>query len=136
MVRGKRQDRKGLTAGNSDFVDGRVSCGAESVSYRIDRGHIMKRNLIFLSVLAALVEIAPHSVPILAPPAWAGCEAGDKINKTTVEETRALLAKAGYKNAHNWRKGCDNTWHVTATLDGSEVSVAVLPDGHVVREGD
>lgn len=96
----------------------------------------MKRKLILLSVLAALMELAPNSVLMLVPPAWAACDASDKINKTTVEETRALLTKAGYKNVHNWRKGCDNTWHVTATQDGAEVTVAVLPDGHVVREGD
>lgn len=96
----------------------------------------MKRKLILRSVLAALMGFAPYGASMLALPAWAACEAGDKINKTTVEETRALLTKAGYKNAHNWRKGCDNTWHVTATLDGTEANVAVLPDGHVVREGD
>lgn len=67
--------------------------------------------------------------------AWAACD-GVKIDKTTVEETRKVIERAGYKNVRDWRKGCDNTWHATAMRDGARVSIAVLPDGHVVREAD
>ena len=67
---------------------------------------------------------------------WAACESGVRVDKTTVEDTRKKLEKAGYKNIRNWRKGCDNTWHATAIKNGAPVSVALLPDGHVVKEGD
>lgn len=96
----------------------------------------MNRKLVLLSVFVALTALPPALVPLLARPAQAACDPGDKIDKTTVEDTRAILAKAGYKNVRNWRKGCDNTWHASATKDGVRVNVAVLPDGHVVREGD
>ena len=96
----------------------------------------MNRKLIPLFALVALAMLHPATRPLLMQPAAAACEPGEKPDKTTVEDTRKILDKAGYTKAHNWRKGCDNTWHVTATKDGVEVSIAVLPDGHVVREGD
>ena len=96
----------------------------------------MNRKLISLSILAAMAAFCPAVAPLLVQPASAACDPGEKPDKTTVEDTRKILDKAGYKKAHNWRKGCDNVWHVTATKDGAELSVAVLPDGHVVREGD
>jgi hypothetical protein len=96
----------------------------------------MIRPLIFLCFIASLVALFPGARPSPLRSALAACEAGEKPDKTTVEDTRKLLDKAGYKNAHNWRKGCDNAWHATATKDGAEVNVAVLPDGHIVREGD
>lgn len=96
----------------------------------------MIRQLIFLSLAASIVALLSAAGPSPLRPALAACEAGEKPDKTTVEDTRKLLDKAGYKNARNWRKGCDNTWHATAIKDGTEVHVAVLPDGHIVREGD
>ena len=96
----------------------------------------MKQKFLVPAFCAALSALALQSTSWFASPAWAACDPGDKLDKTTVEQIRAILTKAGYTKAHNWRKGCDNTWHVTATQDGAEVSVAVLPDGHVVREGD
>ncbi len=96
----------------------------------------MIRQLTFLCLAAAALMLLP--VAGLAPlrPALAACEPGEKPDKTTVEDTRKILEKAGYRNARNWRKGCDNTWHATAIKDGAEIHVAVLPDGHIVREGD
>ena len=88
--------------------------------------------LLFCTIaLVSLVQPAP-----LFPPreAAAACEPGTKLDKTTVEDTRKVLQKAGYTNARNWRKGCDNTWHATAVKDGAEVNVAVTADGRVVRE--
>jgi hypothetical protein len=96
----------------------------------------MNRKLITLAILVTLATFHPAVTPLLVQPAAAACDPGEKPDKTTVEDTRKILDKAGYKKAHNWRKGCDNSWHVTATKDGAEVNVAVLPDGHVVREGD
>ena len=95
----------------------------------------MNRKLILLPLLATLTALSPAPLPLLAHAAWA-CGPGEKVNKTTVEETRAILTKAGYKNARNWRKGCDNTWHASATKDGVVVNVSVMPDGRVVHDGD
>jgi hypothetical protein len=96
----------------------------------------MNRKLISLAILATLATFCPETAPLRVHSASAACDAGEHPDKTTVEDTRKILDKAGYKKAHNWRKGCDNAWHVTATKDGVEMNVAVLPDGHVVHEGD
>jgi Peptidase propeptide and YPEB domain len=64
----------------------------------------------------------------------AACEATDKIDKTTVEDTRKKIEAAGYRQARNFRKGCDNFWHVTAMKDGQVVSVVVSPQGEVSVE--
>jgi hypothetical protein len=94
----------------------------------------MNRKLIFLAAFVGLATLPPALIPLVTRPAQAACDPGDKLDKSTVEEVRAILAKAGYKDPHNWRKGCDNTWHGTATKDGVTMSLAVLTDGHVVRE--
>ncbi len=96
----------------------------------------MNSKLLPLAVLAGLAAAPPASVIRFVPPASAACDAGEKPDKTTVEDTRKILGQAGFKKAHAWRKGCDNVWHAVATKDGAEVTVAVLPDGHIVREGD
>jgi hypothetical protein len=64
----------------------------------------------------------------------AACEAGEKIDKTTVEDTRKVIEKAGYRQVRQLRKGCDNFWHATATKDGTAVSVVVSPQGEVRTE--
>jgi len=96
----------------------------------------MSRKLLVLACLSALAIIDHPAAPFHSQPARAACEPDEKRDKTTVEDTRKILQKAGYTNARNWRKGCDNTWHATAVKDGAEVNVAVTPDGRVVREGD
>lgn len=91
-------------------------------------------------LLAAFFVLAwpplQHLASPVVTPAWAACDPGDKLDKTTLEETRQKVEKAGYTDGRDWRKGCDNVWHVTATKNGAQFHVAVLPDGHVVREGD
>jgi len=82
------------------------------------------------ALVLAIFALFPSS------PARAACDSGVKLDKTTVESTRQLLEKAGYKNIREWRKGCDNVWHATALKDGAPVHVAVLPDGRIVKEGD
>jgi len=72
----------------------------------------------------------------LIPVAQAACEPGTRLDKTTVEQIRDRLIKAGYKKPANLRKGCDNAWHGTAMKDGERINVAVTADGHVVIEGD
>lgn len=65
----------------------------------------------------------------------AACEAGDKIDKTTVDETRKKIESAGYHQVRELAKGCDNFWHGTATKDGNMVYVVVSPQGQVMTEG-
>jgi hypothetical protein len=77
------------------------------------------------------------AVPMMVPrDAHAACEAGEKIDKTTVEETRKKIEAAGYSKPANIRKGCDNFWHASAAKDGKTVNVVVSPQGDVAPEGD
>lgn len=95
--------------------------------------------LILIAVLTGIGLLAaslPAAVPLLITPARAECDPGTRIDKTTVDDIRARLTKAGYQNPLHLRKGCDNTWHGTATRDGQPINVAVLPDGHIVEDGD
>lgn len=96
----------------------------------------MTRTLSLAVLLAALIALGGRSEPSFVSQAWAACDPGDKLDKTTVDETRQKLQKAGYKSIHDLRKGCDNTWHAKATKDGTESSVAVLADGTVVKEAE
>ena len=85
--------------------------------------------------VAGLLVLAPRSVPLISV-AQAACEPGTLFDKTTVEQIRDRLIKAGFKDPSHLRKGCDNSWHGTAEKDGQAINVAVTPDGHIVQEGD
>jgi hypothetical protein len=91
----------------------------------------MKRTAVFLAAITFVAGAASMSAP-----ARAACEPGTRLDNTTVESTRILVIKAGYKNPLHFRKGCDNAWHGTATKNGAAVSIAVTPDGKVVEEGE
>lgn len=98
----------------------------------------MRHKLVLLSAaiaVAGLLVLAPRSVPLISA-AQAACDPGTRLDKTTVEQVRDRLIKAGYKNPLHLRKGCDNTWHGTAMKGGQQINVAVTADGHVVEEGD
>jgi len=98
----------------------------------------MRHKLVLLSAaiaVAGLLVLAPQSVPLISV-AQAACDPGTRLDKTTVEQVRDRLIKAGYKNPLHLRKGCDNTWHGTAMNGGQQINVAVTADGHVVEEGD
>ena len=97
----------------------------------------MKRNLcLVLLALAAVTATETRVLPPAISTAWAACDPGDKLDKTTATQTRQKLEKAGYTKIRDLRKGCDNTWHAKATKDGTEQNVAVLPNGTVVKKGD
>jgi hypothetical protein len=59
-------------------------------------------------------------LPLDRSPHWAARGSGDEFHKTTLEETRQKLQKAGYKSIHDLRKGCDYPWHGGASKDGAE----------------
>ena len=94
----------------------------------------MTRTLSLAVLVAALIALGGRTEPSFVSQAWAACDPGDKLDKTTLEQTRQKLQKAGYKSIHDLRKGCDNTWHGKASKDGAEASVVVLPDGTIVTE--
>lgn len=97
----------------------------------------MRHKLVLSATIAvaALLMLPPQSIRLISV-AQAACDPGTRLDKTTVEQIRDRLIKAGYKNPLHLRKGCDNSWHGTATKDGTQVDVAVTPDGHIVQEGD
>ncbi|HLI20417.1 MAG TPA: hypothetical protein VKV32_04830 [Stellaceae bacterium] len=98
----------------------------------------MKARLVLIALLAnvgLLVALYAASSPLI-PPAHAACAPGTHIDKTTVEQIRDKLIKAGYKNPLHLRKGCDNAWHGTAMRNGQQIDVAVTADGHIVQEAD
>ena len=99
----------------------------------------MTARLVLIAMLAAigtLVVSGPQNGFAPITPAHAECAPGTHIDKTTVEQIRDRLIKAGYKNPLHLRKGCDNSWHGTAMKDGQQINVAVTADGHIVQEGE
>ena len=100
-------------------------------------------------VLAAgLIAAAGFSVPVLVPaviaaavvhsigPAEAACGPSDKIDRSTVDQARTEMEKAGFSAIRDLKKGCDNYWHGTAMRNGKESHVVATPQGNVMREGD
>jgi hypothetical protein len=97
---------------------------------------------------AAAIAAAGFSVPVLVPaviaaavvhsigPAEAACGPGDRINSSTATQAKAEMQKAGFRDIHDLKKGCDNDWHGTATKNGQETHVVATADGNVMREGD
>jgi len=72
-----------------------------------------------------------------APILLADCEAGVKIDGTTVEQTKKRIEAAGYTQVKDLKKGCDNVWHGTAVnKDGVGGNVMVTPQGEVMPEGN
>ena len=99
----------------------------------------MKARLVLIAtfaVIGALAAAQPQTGFHPIAPARAECAPGTHIDKTTVEQIRDRLTKAGYKNPLHLRKGCDNTWHGTAMKNGQQINIAVTADGHIVEEGD
>jgi len=99
----------------------------------------MKTRLVLIALLAncgLLIAFNPASKTALIQQAQAACDPGTVLDKTTVDQIRDKLIKAGYKNPLHLRKGCDNAWHGTAIKDGQQINVAVTPDGNIVQEGD
>ena len=58
----------------------------------------MNCKLISFGILATLAMLYPETAPVFVHRASAACDPGEKPDKTTVEDTRKILDKAGYKN--------------------------------------
>ncbi|HEY1504505.1 MAG TPA: hypothetical protein VGF92_09405 [Stellaceae bacterium] len=97
----------------------------------------MRHTLIRSAIIAVgvLLSLAQQNAPLISA-AHAACDPGTRLDKTTAEEIRGRLVKAGYENPSHLRKGCDNSWHGTAMKGGQQLNIAVTADGHIVEEGD
>jgi hypothetical protein len=96
----------------------------------------MPRNLPFLAAAVFLAALFTGPAPLLLASARAACEAGERIDKTTVEQARQKIEAEGYRQVRQLRKGCDNFWHGIAMKDGEEVRIVLSPAGRVMRDGD
>lgn len=89
---------------------------------------------LFKSVLAAGLLATAGMAPAIAP-AEAACLAGAKIDRSTATDARQKMEKAGFRQIHGLKKGCDNYWHAVAKKDGKETHVVLSPQGTVMPEG-
>jgi hypothetical protein len=85
--------------------------------------------------VAGFLAFAPENIRLISV-ARAACDPGTPLDKTTAEQIRERLIKAGYQDPSHLRKGCDNTWHGAVLKDGQPINVAVTPEGRIVQEGD
>jgi hypothetical protein len=81
------------------------------------------------------MALAPQGSPLISV-ALAACDPGDSLDKTTADQIRDRLIKAGFKDPTHLRKGCDNSWHGIVLKDGLQINIAVTPDGHIVQEDE
>jgi len=84
-----------------------------------------------LAVLVGAGALPGFISPVLAQGA---CDPGDRPDNTTSTDARKKLEAAGYRQARDLKKGCDNVWHAKAVKDGRPVNVALTPRGEVFIE--
>jgi hypothetical protein len=75
-------------------------------------------------------DAAPPAVP------GPGCHFGEMIDSSTADDARKKIEAAGFTDARDLKKGCDNFWHGKATLSGRPVNVVLSPDGKVMLESE
>ena len=85
---------------------------------------------------AFFLAIAAAATPPLVSHAIAGCEPGERVDASTADDARKKMMAAGYRDLHDFKKGCDNVWHAQGTKNGKTVNVVLLPNGHVMEESD
>jgi hypothetical protein len=88
-----------------------------------------------LSVSVAALGLMAWSPYSGVTPALAACMAGDHIDASTAPQAAKKMEQAGYLNAHDLKKGCDNYWHGIATREGKPVEISLSPQGTIVLEG-
>jgi hypothetical protein len=85
---------------------------------------------------AAFAAVAIFSVSLTSP-AWAsGCDAGDRIDGSSMETAKKKIEKAGFHKVTDLKKSCDNFWHARADKDGAMINIALSPQGDVMIEGN
>lgn len=72
---------------------------------------------------------------LLAVPAFAQCDPGTRLDKTTAADARKKMEAAGYRQVKDLKKGCDSAWHGRAVnKQGAPVDVMITPQGEVLLE--
>jgi hypothetical protein len=81
--------------------------------------------------IALLGVTALVASPLIGPTgltsAQASCSAGERIDGSTADQAKKRIEGAGFNQAHDFRKGCDNVWHSFAMKNGAAVRVSVQP---------
>lgn len=88
------------------------------------------------AVLTGPSLVSQGTLPTPISSAWAqgACEPGDRPDNTTAADAKKKLETAGYRQARDLKKGCDNVWHGKAVKDGRPVNVALSPRGEIYIE--
>jgi hypothetical protein len=85
-----------------------------------------------LSLLGAGAALAPNAIH----PAYAACDPGTHLDKTTADWAKRTMMHAGFSDVKVDQKGCDNVWHVFASKDGNRSRYAIEPSGKIYPEGN
>ncbi len=94
------------------------------------------------SAIAALptANCGGTPTPYFTRAAWTpgvnGCDPGERVDRTTADDARRIIAAAGYSRARDLRKGCDNVWHAKVDRGICYLTVAVSPRGEIIQESD
>lgn len=92
----------------------------------------LKASLFALATAVALAA-GPHGT---VAPAYAVCDRGEMIDGSTAAQAKRKIEAAGYQNARDLKKGCDNYWHAIVTRNGGPIRVVLSPQGEVLIEKD
>lgn len=96
----------------------------------------MRWRLFGIAASVLFLTLAAGMTPALVGHASAGCAPGERVDGSTADDARKKMMAAGFTDVHDFRKGCDNAWHAQAIKNGKSANVVLLPNGHVMEEGD
>jgi hypothetical protein len=97
----------------------------------------MTMKYLFAGVLASvLMGAAAALAPTVVHPAYAACDPGTPVDKTTADMARRIMLRAGFTDVQVEQKGCDNVWHVIANKNGQYGRYAIEPSGRIYPEGN
>lgn len=84
---------------------------------------------------AAIVALVAGSFGSVQP-AYAVCDRGERLDNSTAAEAKRKIEAAGYSQARDLKKGCDNYWHAIVVKGGAPMRVVLSPQGEVLVEKD
>ena len=91
---------------------------------------------ISLFVGSLILAVVASSAAQIVDNALAACSPNDAINGTTAADAARAMGQAGYTQAQDYQKGCDNAWHAHAMFNGNPTNVVWNGKGQVLPEGD
>lgn len=89
-----------------------------------------------LIIATAAILVVASSLMVMARSAFAACDPGERIDKSTAATAKKKIEAAGYRQPHGFKKGCDNFWHAEVIKDGVPLRVVLSPQGDVIQEKD